>query len=173
MQYRNLVRKVVWMFAFFVSAFVATAQIGPVGGGQGGPPEMAITTYQQTTGATPGEAARLAVVIEIPEGWHINAHQPLDEYLIPTEVEFEPPQGFVFKGVVYPEPILASFSFSEEKLAVYEHRATIGIVIGVGENVAPGEYELTGTLRYQACNDTVCAPPKTVPFTATLAVVAP
>lgn len=171
MQYGKLTRASVMIFVIFVG-MSALAQFGPAPG-PGGPPELGVTTYQQTTGAAPGETARLAVVIEIPEGWHINAHKPLDEYLIPTEVTLEPPEGFTIEGVAYPDPVLASFSFSDEKLAVYEHTAAIGIVVAVGEGIAPGDYDLPGTLRYQACNDTVCAPPKTVSFTAKLAVVAP
>ena len=134
---------------------------------------MTVTTYQRTTGAVPGEQARLAVVLEIPDGWHVNANKPLDEYLIPTEAALEPPEGFGVEGMAYPEAILASFSFSDEKLAVYEHTAAVGIVVSVAETVAPGKYEIPGTVRYQACNDTVCAPPKTVSFTAQLTVVSP
>lgn len=171
MQYGKLTRTSFMIFAVFVGVS-ALAQFGPAAG-PGGPPEFGVATYQQTTGAAPGETARLALVIEIPEGWHINAHKPLDEYLIPAEVTLEPPEGFTIAGVAYPDPVLASFSFSDEKLAVYEHAVAIGIVVAVSEGIAPGEYDLPGTLRYQACNDTVCAPPKTVSFTAKLAIVAP
>lgn len=153
--------------------FVAAhAQFGAPGGGID-LPELGIATYQQTTGTLPGGEARLAVVVEIPDGWHINAHEPLDEFLIPTEITLDTPEGFTVEGTVYPEPILETFDFAEEELAVYEHTATIGIVISVAEDTAPGEYSLDSTLRYQACTDTVCAPPKTVPFTATLTVAAP
>jgi thiol:disulfide interchange protein len=112
------------------------------------------------------------VVIEIPSGWHINAHEPLDEFLIPTQVVLEPPDGFAVDAVVYPEPVLATFSFSQDQMAVYEHSAAVGLVVAVAEHVAPGEYALPGTLRYQACNDTICAPPRTLPFVAQLTVVA-
>ena len=30
--------------------------------------------------------------------------------------------------------------------------------------ITPGEYRLQGTLRYQACNDTVCLEPRTERF---------
>ena len=171
MRYRKLLRISVGVIVLF-KAISAAAQFGPLAG-PGGPPELGIAAYQQTSGAVPGEQARIAVVIEVPDGWHINAHQPLDEYLIPTEVSLEPPEGVTLEGLVYPEAVLASFSFSQEKLAVYEHTVTVGIAMSVAGNTAPGEYELPGSLRYQACNDTVCAPPKTVPFAAKLMVVAP
>ncbi len=170
MQYAKF-SSVVTVVTVLVLAVPAAAQFGPLDQ-PGGPPEAAVATYQDTSGALPGGQARIAVVIEIPEGWHINAHEPLDKFLIPTRVTLEPPEGFTVAGMAYPEPLLATFSFSQDKMAVYEHSAAIGLVVNVADSVAPGEYALPGTLQYQACNDTVCAPPKTVSFTAKLAVAA-
>ncbi len=172
MQYGRLMRMAMSMAALVVTVSAAVAQFGAAGG-SGSPPELKLAAYHNTTATPPGEQARLAIVIEIPDGWHINAHKPLDEYLIPTEAALEPPEGFAIAGMAYPEPILASFSFSDDKLAVYEHTAAVGVLVTVAPTVAPGEYELPGTLRYQACNDTVCAPPKTVSFVANLTVAAP
>ncbi len=138
----------------------------------GEPPEATVAAYQDATGALPGAQTRLAVVIEIPNGWHINAHEPLDEFLIPTQVALEPPEGFAVDAMVYPESVLATFSFSQDQMAVYEHSAVVGFVVNVAEGVAPGEYTLPGTLQYQACNDTICAPPKTLDFVAQLTVAA-
>ncbi|MEA3364730.1 MAG: hypothetical protein U9Q79_03730, partial [Candidatus Hydrogenedentes bacterium] len=117
MQYGKFIRMLIVISAFFIGVSAAVGQFDPIAG-PGGPPELTITTYQQTSGVTPGNQARLAIVIQVPDGWHINAHKPLDEYLIPTETALEPPEGFTLEGVVYPEPILASFSFSDDKLAV-------------------------------------------------------
>ena len=146
MQYAKL-SSVVTVVTVLVLAVPAAAQFGPLDQ-PGGPPEAAVATYQDTSGALPGGQARIAVVIEIPEGWHINAHEPLDEFLIPTQVTLEPPEGFTVAGMAYPEPLLATFSFSQDKMAVYEHSAAIGLVVNVADSVAPGEYALPGTLQY-------------------------
>ena len=127
MQYAKF-SSVVTVVTVLVLAVPAAAQFGPLDQ-PGGPPEAAVATYQDTSGALPGGQARIAVVIEIPEGWHINAHEPLDEFLIPTRVTLEPPEGFTVAGMAYPEPLLATFSFSQDKMAVYEHSAAIGLVV--------------------------------------------
>jgi hypothetical protein len=36
--------------------------------------------------------------------------------------------------------------------------------VTVAKGIAPGNYTLKAELRYQACNDNSCFPPKTVPM---------
>lgn len=146
---------------------------GQFGAGlSGGPPPVTVEVLSEADGVPPGAALRIAARLQIPEGWHINAHRPLDEFLIPTVLTIEPAEGFSIQRTVYPEAKLAAFSFSEEELAVYEHEAMVGVLLEVGADVAPGDYTLRGSLRYQACNDTVCAPPRTIPVNLPVRVVA-
>ena len=38
----------------------------------------------------PGSSFQVAVIGDLEEGWHVNAHLPSLEYLIPTELNLEP-----------------------------------------------------------------------------------
>src|SRR5215472_4189789 len=46
---------------------------------------------------------RLAVLLKIRNGFHINAREPSEDYLIPTELRVEPPAGFQAGAVAYPK----------------------------------------------------------------------
>jgi len=104
---------------------------------------------------------KLVATVTIDDGWHVQAHQPRDEFLIPTVLTVAPPAGATIGEISYPTPTEHTLSFSEEPLLLYE---------GTVELTAP----LTGTpsgpvkakLRFQACNDSTCLPPKTLELEA-------
>ncbi len=35
----------------------------------------------------------ILIELNIAEGWHINSNQPLEEFLIPTDIEFQETEG--------------------------------------------------------------------------------
>jgi thiol:disulfide interchange protein len=156
------------LFVYF--ALPAFSQMAAFGGGG---PDLTADVINSATGARPGDSIRLAVRVTVPKPWHVNAHEPLDEFLIPTSVEVSPPDGFSFEGAVYPEPHPFQFEWSEDEVLVYEGTFPIGVVVAVGEDVAPGDYPVGMVLTYQACNDTQCAPPATLAVEATVTVLEP
>jgi len=129
--------------------------------------EIAIETDAVHADATFRGAARFS----LSDGWHVNAHTPLEEFLIPTVLRLEETPEFVLEGVAYPEHRLYTFDFSpDQPLAVYGENFSIGFIVRVAASVAPGEYALSGMLRYQACNDNMCAPPRDLAFTVPVTV---
>lgn len=107
----------------------------------------------------PGSTFQVAVIADLEKGWHINAHKPTLDYLIPTELSLEPATGFTFGQVQYPPPVRLKFEFAEEELDVYEGRVIIRVPVTVAPEQVPGQKLITGTLQYQACNDQVCLAP--------------
>ncbi len=121
-----------------------------------GPSLAAEEIVRATLRVGSGEAV---VEATIARGWHVNAHQPRDKFLIPTTVEFTPPVG----TVRYPTPVERKLAFSgDETLLLYE--GTVRIV-ATRSGVPAGP--LRAKLRYQACDDTRCLPPRTIELTAT------
>ena len=100
------------------------------------------------------------VEMKIEVGWHVNAHQPRDQFLIPTTVTFSPPPGRTVGDVKYPEPVERTLAFSPGKaLLLYEGTVRLAAPLGgKGEGGAP----LRATLRYQACSDATCLPPRSL-----------
>jgi suppressor for copper-sensitivity B len=122
------------------------------------------------TSYAPGGVARLVAVVDVQDGWHLQAHRPTFDYLIPTVLSVELPAGWPEAKVEYPAPIRYRFAFAEEELDVYEGRVRILAEVAVPADATPGEIAIAATLRYQACDDRQCLPPVERRAEATLVV---
>lgn len=121
--------------------------------------------------AYPGSLFCVAVIVDVAEGWHINAHSPSEDNLIPTELRFESKSELKFSEIIYPAPILKAFGFTDQKLAVYEGKAIIGARVSVSGKLPAGELAIRGILSYQACNDQMCLIPRDVELNIPIEVV--
>lgn len=118
-----------------------------------------------------GRTFDLAVVAAIKRGYHINAHQVRNRYLIPTELQTDFPAGFSAREISYPPGKLLRFSFSPEPLSVYAGRVTLRVRVDVLGDAPLGPRKLPVALRYQACNDRICLPPVKLPVVVEVRVV--
>jgi len=109
-----------------------------------------------------GSSFRAAVIINIEEGWHVNANQPTLDYLIGTTLSMDQAPGFSVIDTQYPEAEMLTFGFAEDALAVYEGQVPVFLNIQTTDTLKPGSYTLKGRARVQACNDEVCLAPSTV-----------
>ncbi|HZQ95232.1 MAG TPA: protein-disulfide reductase DsbD domain-containing protein [Candidatus Sulfotelmatobacter sp.] len=101
----------------------------------------------------------------VAPGFHINSNTPRSEFLIPTSLKMEPPTDIVLGKIQYPQGKDVAFPFSpDEKLNVYSGDFTIKVAVHPLSSVVPGRYAMRGTLRYQACDNAQCFPPKTLPI---------
>lgn len=117
----------------------------------------------------PGATATVPVTVQIRPTYHINSNTPADEYLIPTKLTWEP-SLLVWKRTDYPEAEIVNYSFSKKPLEVYSNKIVIVSHFAVPENVPETLTELKGEVRYQACNNRACLPPKTVEVSVPVAV---
>jgi thiol:disulfide interchange protein DsbD len=108
-----------------------------------------------------GRTVRANVVMEIPQGLHVQSSKPLDKFLIATKLDVETPAGMRVGVITYPRALMRSLKFSKNKVAVYEGRTTIRFPVTVPANYSGGSGEIKGKLRFQACNDESCFPPVT------------
>lgn len=139
-------------------------------GGEG--PRVVYAAIAETDGVHPGQETRAVITFKLSEGWHINSHQPLDEFLIPTVLSFPDNPAYTVDQIIYPKHKLLKLSFSPDPLAVYEHEFRIGIVLKLAADLEPNTYTVNGTLTYQACNDKACFPPKDLEVAVPITVVA-
>src|SRR3954447_4441638 len=106
------------------------------------------------------------VTATIESGCHINSNKPLDDFVIPTKLSFD---GTELVSAGYPPHTVRSFTFSGgQKLAVFEGT----IQIPFTAKLQSGD-TIKGKLHYQACNDTVCLPPRDAELTIDANAVAP
>ncbi|MDG5766381.1 cytochrome c biogenesis protein CcdA [Balneolales bacterium ANBcel1] len=123
-----------------------------------------VDTYLSVDVVPAGSSFRAAVVLDIADGWHVNAHRPTLDYLIGTEVTMETISGFIISDQHYPEPERYEFAFADdEELLVYSGRATVFLDIRASSQLDPGLYSLEGSARVQACDDQNCLAPSNIP----------
>jgi hypothetical protein len=108
----------------------------------------------------------------VPSGYHVNSNTPKSEFLIPTTVRIEVPTDIILGKTQYPAGTDMTFPFSpDEKLSVYSGDFTIAVGVHPLRAVVPGKYAMHGVLRYQACDNSACYPPKTLPISFEVKVV--
>ncbi len=108
----------------------------------------------------------------IAPGWHVNAHEPRDQFLIPTTVTLTPPAGVRAGAVEYPRPVERRLKFSgETTLLLYD--GTVRFTATLEGAPAVGSGPLKAALRFQACDDSRCLPPRTLELVAALDAPAP
>jgi thiol:disulfide interchange protein DsbD len=119
-----------------------------------------------------GSAFEIAVVAKITPGFHVNAHEPSEEYLIPTKVTAELPAGIAVVETDYPRGVMRGFNFSKTQLRVYETSFTVRMKMRAGNAAALGHQKIPLTIGYQACNQDSCLPPTKIPAIAELEIAA-
>lgn len=107
-----------------------------------------------------GGSARGSVYLNIPGGLHVNSNRPDSEYAIPTSVRLTV-NGARVSGVRYPRGRDRKFQFSSVPINVYEGRVAFPFTVTVPKGFRGNTVRVTATVRYQACTDEVCYPPKT------------
>lgn len=108
----------------------------------------------------------------VASGFHINSNTPKSEFLIPTALKMDLPTDIVLGKIDYPAGKDLAFPFSpDEKLNVYSGDFTINVAVHPLTSVSPGKYIMRGVLRYQACDNAQCFPPKTLPVNFDVKVV--
>lgn len=118
---------------------------------------------------TRGKAVRGTIVLSVPGGLHVNSSRPGNEYQIPTTVRLSG-EGAKVSGVSYPRGKNRKFGFSESAINVYEGRTAFPFTVTVPANFKGNTIKVRATVRYQACTDEVCYPPKSKEVTLTARV---
>lgn len=106
-----------------------------------------------------GSSVNGRVILDLPEGLHVNSNRPSSEYLIPTAVSIAG-QGLKVVSIEYPEGEDRTFQFSREPLNVYQGKVVIPFTVFVPRRFRGDSITVRATIKYQACTDEVCYPPK-------------
>lgn len=111
--------------------------------------------------AKAGETAVSKVLFRLANGYHTNSNTPADEYLIPLKLTWESAPLQV-AAIEYPKPHMEKYSFSDKPLSIYSGEFEIVSKFKIPADAPKGPRTLTGKLRYQACTNSMCLPPKTL-----------
>ncbi|MDE2923494.1 MAG: thioredoxin family protein [Acidobacteriota bacterium] len=156
-------RTAVLLVAAVALAAAASGQFRP-------PPKASVEAFTDFTSYAAGTPVRIAAVVTIDDGWHIQSHTPSYEYLIPTELALELPDGWREAVIRYPAHVMWQSQFAEDPLAAYEYEAVIHAGLELPTDLATGAVEVPVELLYQACDELVCLPPTTAETTVRLEI---
>lgn len=115
--------------------------------------------YPEQVTIPAGKPAHVSLHFRIEPGLHINSHAPKDEFLIPTVLSIPEASGVRLQNATYPagnEFVLPADPGT--KLNVYTGEFAIDALLVA----QPGDHLVEAKLRYQACDDNACRPPKAI-----------
>lgn len=104
---------------------------------------------------------KVTLWLHIPEGAHVEPHQPSEPTLIPTVVEFT---DLEVSSVSYPQPVKKDLGLPGPPLIVYQG----SIRITAEGRARETRRMLHGTIRYQPCVGGACLPPREQPWQASI-----
>jgi Disulphide bond corrector protein DsbC len=111
-----------------------------------------------------GSHGNVPLDFRVVRGFHINSNMPHSEFLIPTALKFDAPTDIAIGKITYPAGQDMSFPFApDEKLNVYSGDFRIVLTVHPLHTVVPAKYAFHGQLKYQACDNAQCYPPKQLP----------
>lgn len=103
-----------------------------------------------------GNTFKVNVRLNIASGWHIQASNPSDDYLIPTRLSLDTNTAEITQ-IDYPQAEVLLFPFAERAIAVYTD--SINVPLTLSFKTQPQNFSLL--LTYQACDSTRCLSPQT------------
>jgi len=116
--------------------------------------------YASVDAVRSGDRFKVAIALEVSEGYHINAHHPSLDFLIPTSVKLEPPSGITFEAETYPAPKHRKFEFSPDaELAVHDGTLFVTAEAQADKTLSQGAPVIRALVTVQACNDSQCLAP--------------
>lgn len=116
-----------------------------------------------------GSRVRGSVVLSIPGGLHVNSNRPASEYAIPTTVSLTG-AGVRVGRPTFPRGVNRKFQFSENLINVYEGTVRFPFSINIPSGFKGDTVRVRAVVRYQACTEEVCYPPRTKEITLTARV---
>ena len=111
------------------------------------------------------DAVQAKIPASVQAGFHVNSNTPTDEYLIPLKLTWTSTGALEGGHVTYPKPTLEKYEFSDSPLSVFTGNFDLVADFKVAANASAGPGVAVGKLRYQACNNKACFPPKTIEVT--------
>jgi thiol:disulfide interchange protein DsbD len=154
-------------------AFVLALSFAALAFGQASERVVKARAVASVDALRPGDKFKVAVVLEIAEGFHVNASVPTLDYLIPTSVKFEAPTGVRLDEEKYPHSKSYTFEFEKETpLDVYDGTVIITADAEADSAIKQGEANIRAIVEVQACNDKQCLAPSTLTVDAPIKVVA-
>lgn len=166
----------------FLSLTIGLLWPGEASAAQGEGPVRVIAQISSES-ARPGDQVVIAVIFDHDEGWHVHLNEPV----VPPEMAgFTPIPTVIrpdaadaadavrFGRIQWPEPYAAKVDFlftgNPVDYLVFAGKAVAFVPVRIDDGADAGEYRISLSVSFQACDDAICMPPESVERSLTLTV---
>jgi DsbC/DsbD-like thiol-disulfide interchange protein len=119
--------------------------------------------------AKPGSVIETQLELYIEHGFHLFSDKPEIKGVRPTSVELDPSDGYQVEKIIFPKPETTYSQVFQKNLGLYKDKAVISVYLKLKDQVSD-KVAVKGALKYQACSDKVCYPPKSQSFSMVQAI---
>ena len=131
------------------------------------PIQLTFTTVAGVATVKAGQSVKLHVDVTPKPKMHVYAPGAKD--YLPIKVELNSP-GVKAGKLTYPKSEDWYFAPTNEHVPVFQSRFRLTQDVTIAADAKPGTLYVTGVLKYQACDETICYNPVTEPIAWTLSV---
>ncbi len=170
--------------AFAMTLAIAIGPLGSENGAQAQSPDttkkpvkkpekITMKAFMSLDKIPAGGQCDVAIVIDIKEGWHINANPADPDFLIPTTLMVKSKQGVKLSSVKYPKGQRYQLPIFNQPILAYEQQVILRGVLTAPKIAAGNTDELELIVRFQACDEKSCDLPKTLAIKGKVMVASP
>jgi hypothetical protein len=131
------------------------------------PVQLTFATAASATTVSPGQSLKLFVDVTPKPKMHVYAPGAKDYQVISLELNSP---GARAGRLTYPKSQDLYFEPLKEHVPVFEMPFRLTQDVTIAADAKPGTFYVTGVLKYQACDDTICYNPKAEPVSWTVTV---
>jgi DsbC/DsbD-like thiol-disulfide interchange protein len=158
------------MISDVLRILVAAAFVQSAGGSllpEQHPKHLTVATSTSAASVAPGSKVSLFVDVTPDPGIHVYAPGAKD--FLPIALTLEPAAGAAIGKTLYPKSEL--MTFADEKVPVFQKSFRLVQDMTIARSTKRGTtMTISGTVRYQACDDAVCFIPASAPVRWTVSV---
>lgn len=121
----------------------------------------------------PGAKVTLNLTANIESGWHVYAvSQPPDSPVIATGISVPSGQPLALSGdIAAPQPVSRMDPTIGRQTDFYEKSASFTLPLKVEKKAHAGKHRFEVDVRFQACSDRLCLPPRTEKIETPVSIV--
>jgi DsbC/DsbD-like thiol-disulfide interchange protein len=164
-----------WVVAFSAAAIAAPAASAGMSPGSTTTRHLTVATSTSTESAAPG--ARVSLVVEIAPKPSMHVYAPGQKDFIPVSLTVAANRAVTVEPVQFPAPERLTIKELGETHLVYSKPFRIVQNVTLAKDAAgsaagthAASVTVKGTLKYQACDDSICYAPVSVPVAWTVAL---